>query len=264
MFSYKLTCIDAGGDIMIDFNFNSKANGVPILSKNQIEYIAKMILADYNPRLLDKPMALDVEDFSEIYAGLAIDYKDLTHDRSILGMIVFNDGYVPVYDAKENRTEILSAKEGTILIDNSLLEDNQRGRCRFTHCHEVAHWVLHRRIYAATGGRFSCRTIDIESIGKKQLMTDEDWMEWQADYLASALLLPADIFTKTIKRYINMLGMEDWFNNMGINPERDIWAEEVALRMAKLFDVSLTAAKIRIKSLGLNKIKSGNKHYSII
>lgn len=258
---------------MISFKFNSKANGVPILSKNEIEYVAKMILEDYKPKHLTTPTALDIEHLSECYAGLEMDYKDLTHDKSILGMIVFNDGYVPVYDAERNKAERLPVEEGTILIDNSLLEGDQRRRGRFTHCHEVAHWFLHKEIYVVDKNQLSffdskprktsikCRTIDIESPGRKQLVTDDDWMEWQADYLASALLMPEDAFIKAVNDYIRLLGMEDWFKENGIDPDKDMWAEGVAQGIAAIFDVSLTAAKIRLKNLGFKK---DNKQYSII
>ena len=36
---------------MISFDFRSKANGVPILSKENIEYIAERIIRDYKPEI---------------------------------------------------------------------------------------------------------------------------------------------------------------------------------------------------------------------
>lgn len=101
---------------MISFTFNSKANGVPILSKDLIEGLAELILDDYDPSLIEVPKALDVEHFLECYADLDVDYQDLTHNQSILGMIVFNDGYVPVYDKEHNKAERLPVEEGTVLI----------------------------------------------------------------------------------------------------------------------------------------------------
>jgi hypothetical protein len=83
---------------MIRVDFRTKKNGVPILSKDEIEYIAEAVLRDYKPELLDNPGVMDVEHFSECYASLEMDYKDLTHDHSILGMTVFNNCYIPVYE----------------------------------------------------------------------------------------------------------------------------------------------------------------------
>lgn len=260
---------------MINFNFNSKANGVPVLSKEDIEYIAGIILDDYKPSLLSNPSALDVEHLSECYAGLEVDYKDLTHNRSILGMIVFNDGYVPVYDAERNKAERLAVEEGTILIDSSLLEDDQRRRGRFTHCHEVAHWFLHRHKYLVDKNQLNlfdlmpeegmtaikCRTTDIESTGRKQLVSDDDWMEWQADYLASALLMPQEPFIKVFQNYIELLGLEDRYEEMTAFINTDIYTDGVIKYVAEMFDVSLIAAKIRLKNLGLIR---DNRQNSII
>jgi Zn-dependent peptidase ImmA (M78 family) len=260
---------------MMNFSFNSKANGVPILSKEDIEYIAGMILGDYMPSLLSNPAALDVEHLSECYAGLEVDYKDLTHNKSILGMIVFNDGYVPVYDAENNKAEKLAVEEGTILIDSSLLEDDQRRRGRFTHCHEVAHWFLHRNKYLVDKNQLNffdlmpeeritaikCRTTDIESTGRKQLVTDDDWMEWQADYLASTLLMPQEPFIKVFQNYIELLGLEDRYEEMIAFINTDIYADGVMKYVAEIFDVSLIAAKIRLKNLGLIR---DNRQNSII
>lgn len=261
---------------MINFSFNSKANGVPILSKDDIEYIAGMILEDYKPSLLSEPAALDVEHLSECYAGLEVDYKDLTHNRSILGMIVFNDGYVPVYDAERNKAERLAVEEGTILIDSSLLEDDQRRRGRFTHCHEVAHWFLHRNKYLVDKNQLNlfdlmpeeritaikCRTTDIESTGRKQLVTDDDWMEWQADYLASALLMPEKPLQEAIARYSRYLGIDKLYDKNGkVDIYTGFWSDGVASFIADSFDVSLTAAKIRLKNIAP---KNNKEQFSII
>ena len=57
-------------------------------------------------------------------------------------------------------------------------------------------------------------------------MTDDDWMEWQADYLASALLMPVDAFTQAVKDYVRLLGVEEFLNRRGIDLYNDFWAEE--------------------------------------
>ena len=67
-----------------------------------------------------------------------MDYQDLTHNRSILEHI-FNDCNIPVYDANTNKAKRIAVNEGTVIIDNSLLEDLIKTR-RFTLAHEFAHW----------------------------------------------------------------------------------------------------------------------------
>ena len=47
---------------------------------------------------------------------------------------------------------VIAVKSGTILIDSSLCrEDASTGRLRFTCAHELAHWLLHKRLYSGTG-----------------------------------------------------------------------------------------------------------------
>jgi len=62
-------------------NFRKKSNGVPVLSKDEIETIGEMIIADYSSSLLADPGVLDVDDFIEYYANLEVDYKDLSPDQ---------------------------------------------------------------------------------------------------------------------------------------------------------------------------------------
>jgi hypothetical protein len=40
---------------VIDLDFRRKSNGVPILSKAEIETLAEMVIKDYNPKLLEEP-----------------------------------------------------------------------------------------------------------------------------------------------------------------------------------------------------------------
>ena len=57
---------------------------------------------------------------------------------------MFNDtDKVPVYDPIQNRAEYISARANTIIIDRTLLEENQEHRYRFTMGHEASHAFLH-------------------------------------------------------------------------------------------------------------------------
>ena len=82
-------------------------------------------------------------------------------------------------------------------------------RYRFTLAHEVSHWLIHRPFHSPTNKQYECRTVnqsyiacrsaDIEN--KKHINKyDTDWQEWQADSLASALLMPQNTFTDACMR----------------------------------------------------------------
>lgn len=206
---------------MIELNFRMKENGVPILSKDEIESIANIVLNDYNSKILNELNILDIEDFIEYYLKLDMDYQDLSHNQSVLGMTIFNDCCVPVYDVEKNEAKYISSKKGTVLIDNSILGSNQIRRGRFTLGHEAGHWLLHRAIYGVVDNQMSffdradeqrqtftkCRISDIEKAAnsRRKLTKDEDWIEWQADYLSAALLMPKATFTRVVnKRFIDV------------------------------------------------------------
>ena len=252
---------------MVQFDFRKKSNGVPVLSKNEIEIMAEMIMADYNPNLLAEPGALDVDDLIEYYANLEVDYKDLSPDQSILGMMVFYDTLVPVYNPVSDTMEDLLVEEGTIIIDNSLLEDDQMKRGRFTQGHEISHWFLHRHIYLKDQNQMTlfdvphdptikCRSIDIENNTKRQLVTSNDWMEWQADYMASTLLMPRLAFTKAVNKLFREAGIKNGYYEMGTDDDYDLWAQMLPHFLSDIFNVSVTAASIRLQNFDFIR----NKH----
>lgn len=251
---------------MITLDFRKKKNGVPILSKEKIEVLAQRVINSYKPIRNLEVGALDLEHFIECYMGLDMDYKDLSHNRSILGMMVFDNCNVPVYDVDRDKAKYIPVDEGTIIIDNSLLEEEQLRRGRFTLAHEAAHWFLHRQIYQKNKNQISlfdtlevkekelpvikCRTSDIENIGKRKLSTDNEFMEWQADYMASVLLMPKNSFTKVTREKFKSSRITKGFYEMGTNFETDLWAEAMAYELADIFEVSVTAVNIRLKNLG--------------
>ena len=108
-------------------SFRVKKNGVPILSKEEIDGIGERYVQDFCPEVLSHPAPVDIESFVENYLGITPDYQYLSHNGIYLGMTVFNDtNKVPVYDPRTGRAEYISAKARTIIIDNRLLEENHR------------------------------------------------------------------------------------------------------------------------------------------
>ena len=53
--------------------FRTKQNGVPVLSKKEIEVIGENFLRDFCPDALINPQPVDIERFLELYLGLKID-----------------------------------------------------------------------------------------------------------------------------------------------------------------------------------------------
>ena len=141
----------------------------------------------------------------ELYLGMTPDFQYLSHNGIYLGMTVFNDtDKVPIYDPLNNRAEYIHADANTVIIDRRLIEDSrQEHRCRFTEGHECGHGIWHAQYFyrdpnqlsflePSTAPLVQCRT----DLGKTQqrvnpkYWSDKERMEWQANAMSSALLMP--------------------------------------------------------------------------
>ena len=190
-------------------NFRRKRNGVPILSRAEINAIAEGYVQEFQEKALNRPEPFDIEAFLEIYMGMTPDFQYLSHNGIYLGMTVFNEtDRLPVYDPYTNRAVYIHADANTVLIDRRLLEDqNQEHRLRFTQGHEAGHGIFHTQCFYRDPAQLSifslldqetdipairCRTDAIFSRSRTDPghWSDHDWMEWQANAMSSALLLP--------------------------------------------------------------------------
>ena len=189
--------------------FRKKRNGVPILSKEEINTIMEGLVQDFQPTALNSPQPLDIEGFLELYMGMTPDFQYLSHNGIYLGMTVFNEtDKLPVYDPYTNRAEYIHADANTVIIDRRLIEDEkQEHRLRFTQGHEAGHGIFHTQCFYRDPNQLSmfsmpeperdipairCRMDSIFSRSRTnpQYWGDNEWMEWQANGTASALLLP--------------------------------------------------------------------------
>lgn len=231
-------------------SFKVKSNGVPILSKEEIDGIGEQYVKAFCPEVLSHPAPVDIEFFVENYLGITPDYQYLSNNGIYLGMTVFNDtNMVPIFDPGTGRAEYISAKARTIIIDNRLLEESQQHRYRFTLGHEAGHDIFHSAFFGynpdqlplfdiGTAPMIQCRT-DCGSTSKKtpKFWDDHDWMEWHANRLSSAILMPRSAVERLVE---------------GVRSERrdSIRRATIVFAVAETFDVSFEAAMYRLKDLG--------------
>jgi hypothetical protein len=238
-------------------------DGVPQLSKNDIEDIATDLLSRFNRDLICTPGPVDIDLFAEQFLGLQLDFVDLSHNGSILGLIAFKDCNVDTYDSEANDIRSIPVKKGTALIDNALSREDQYGRGRFTIAHECGHWVIHRpedhdtyqpslfdlSLVETSNGYIKCRKGD-SSVAGKMPQTPDEWREWQADNLASAILMPIEAVKNQVKKILN-----------GTTPVRQLLKRQdgscinissgvLAFEIARTFEVSVQAASVRLRKLG--------------
>lgn len=219
----------------------------PYLSIIDLERIAYQVIQAYDESILLQPHALNVDQFAEQFLKLRLDFKELSHNASILGMLVFSDCRIPIYNPEQKAPRIITVKAGTALIEQSLLDHRKHGRARFTIAHECAHWLIHQPKGQAQA--FVCRTVG---------QSDErDWLEWQADNLASALLMPAVSVYTFMKQYIheNRESMESMYRMFGKRYAIDKRHQIIRIT-ASTFDVSEDAAELRLIRLKYIKHKS--------
>ena len=86
-----------------------------------------------------------------------------------------------------------------------------------------------------------------------QYKTDEEWIEWQADYLAGALLMPATSFVyyfNIIRKKLDINQSYLYLDNQKCNIQNYFYTINI---LSKIFGVSGLATKVRLCKLGLLK-----------
>ncbi len=202
-----------------DFSFETKQNGVPVLSYAAIDMLAERIARRVQPELYTRQ--IDRTDLRKLlsvipdwhYAG-----RYLSENGTLLGCAVFHGGRTTVYDRTRQRGEPFAVPDRTILVDRALYEKPQYAE------DEKQHFF--------GDGRERLSLLD-----SRRLKTPRDWVEWQANAFASAVLMPKSLVYQTAS-----LVREE-----GQSPLA--FANELAQTLEDVFRVSRKAAFYRMKEL---------------
>lgn len=184
-------------------------------------------------------------DVTELAAmlGYQIKYVYLTQDGSILGQTSNGEVWTTIYD--DNMTPLLFLLDGKIILVDKRLRDNPKsvGRMNFTIAHELAHQLINQSYpdFCGPQNRVFC---DYRRSAKPKKVT-KDWYEWQADALASALLLPLD----AIQDAMFMYGLGDKVKVL--SRKYSEWKYRQFCEMADYLRVSRTALSYRMEQFGL-------------
>ena len=170
-------------------------------SRNELEQMAKPVIDQYKQQCVPQyHMVYNVDPtaLAEML-GYKVEYAYLTQDGSILGQTASVPLWTTVVDPTIGKTYYF-LDGNTILIDKRLLcnpnligrrnftSPRNVGRKNFTIAHELAHLLLNQR-YSVLGDTQYRHCYYNRQIVKKKVT---DWYEWQADVLATALLLPPE------------------------------------------------------------------------
>lgn len=242
-------------------HYAQKDNGIYILSRNDIEDIATEKLKEFAPSNLERPTSLKTTKFLEDYLGLITKNKYIgDFDSGILGLTVMGDfALIPTYDERFER-EVIEATFGTVLITPQLSMREQLPRRRYTEMHEASHFMLHQPYFEKCEAKlaprleYPCPIIACRKIENNinQNKTECDWLEYQADALSAALLMPKNIFTEYVKSLMRKYGIR------GTCMLEDSYSDKPKIKSIiedteEKFFVSHQAAKIRMQHLGLLK-----------
>ena len=112
--------------------------------------------------------------------------------------------------------------------------------------HEAAHDILHSGYFAYDPNQMTlfdapmiqCR-VDNYSTNSNGKRTDRDWLEWQANALSSAILMPQSAVKKVVKEEVKT------------SLPQGILADYLTHVVKQTFDVSYEAAQIRLKELNI-------------
>lgn len=213
--------------------------GLPHYNSNEIESKANKLLLYFSPTYFETVKATPLLSIVELL-------------KSKHG-IVFQFDKILGFNNENNR--ILGACnpiKRVIIIDSSLKDDTHK--FNFTLAHELGHLALHRNLkfkYESQDVTNEEETV-IDYNSKKELRTDSDWMEWQANHYASALLMPAEIFKTALVFEQSKLGISRtgtiYVDNQPCNQQAFF---QLINLLSQLFGVSKSAVEYRLQKLGL-------------
>ena len=243
---------------------NVSATGVPVLSKEKLEDIAEVHTARYARLQSDKDTRLSTWRFAVHHLGKKVRFERLSHNGWILGLSVFADGTrIPVYQPKTGEAEWAEADAGTILLDKSLevAKDalhSALSRPRFTLMHECAHQLLHSDYYRriAASGNDGAVAYSVQRSGdtidtQREPWRDVDWIEWQANYLAGALLIPRSRLVPMLK---NSAPMDDYRTSVAYKHSEDDAFKTLSEKLAWIFQTSPRTAELRLQHVGFKRL----------
>lgn len=230
-----------------------RIEGRQILSAGYIEARSEQLLTHFNPKIFEQVKPTHLRDLADF----------LTRKHQVIFRLEEHLGF------SENGERILGAfnpKKRIILVDRSLKADEHK--FNFTIAHELGHLALHRnlKIVYEDNSIEPTETINEKLGNSKHFKTEADWVEWQANYYASALLMPKQTFIAGLVLQQRQLGISR-VGRIFIDDQRtnqsDYW--RLISMLSEFFRVSQAAVEIRLLKLGLvDDHRNGRSLKSII
>ena len=194
--------------------------------------------------------AVDLEAFLEL--GLQVKLDLYAHlDPDVLG----------VTDFRRNLNPLVSVNTAlTSEAEKSDVPPGVRGRWRATLAHEASHVILHRALFEVPFEQGELFSLDVES--RPSLFrclardvsfggTNSDWKEVQANMGMATLLMPADVFFDVVRVVVGSTANNSL--RVYIPDSNSVEYRDIVSELSRRFEVSQHAARIRLKTLGLER-----------
>lgn len=195
---------------------------VPRYSLPKLESLARALLRERWPTLA---IPVDIDYLTEQEPGVILDTERGLRDRwGVPG--------ATVYHPKEDRF--------TVLIDEAVADGNP-GFYRFTVAEELGHVRLHRAILR------SVRTV--EDAVALQASEDYQFMDRNAKWFASALLMPRDPLLRDAKQFYASLVKQQGF----ARPE--LIRRALVIRLSQRYVVNVSPMEYRLRHWPLDVLK---------
>lgn len=219
---------------------------VPIIHKQELEWVADDFLKKYYPEARLQPMWVSPTELAK-RMHLTVLRHSISEDNSIFGQIYFRETEASLYDEDSEGYVSRRVAPGTIVVDPNVAFQRNLGAYNNTIVHECVHWAFHKKafsleqLYNEDASLIRCKVIG-GIAGKSNESTR--WMEWQANSLAPKIQMPLAQFkrkaTEYIKKYRDELGIFELCELMPF----------VIEELSTFFMVSRMAAKIRMIDAG--------------
>ncbi len=211
-------------------NDSDVSYGIDRLSKIDIEQIAEKELNHINPLVLSDAHPLNVRlllDYIRDKLEVDIIYED--NESKILGSC-----------------DILNTE---IFINNSVRDTNRE---LFILAHELGHFILHQKLSIGQTSYDSFEDSEYNfRTNKYDLKNPKNWIEWQANYFATSLVVPKVplvaqmlIIQESMNLHKGKIYVDDQIQNI-----RDF--SELITRISTLFNVTKTTVIYKLKELNM-------------
>lgn len=200
------------------------------LSKKDIEQIVNKELNKVNPKILSEAKSLSSKSLiNYVQDELNIRVVDIEFQSNLLG----------TSDIRNSNIGLNKTIKGT-------------NRELFILAHELGHFILHQKlsIGQTTYDAFEDSEYNFRT-DKYDLTNPKHWIEWQANYFASSLVLPKVPFLARVYRYQDILNksrgkiyLDDQYQN-----RKDF--SELIKRLSYFFNVSKTTVIYKLNEMGL-------------